>query len=90
MAIKLNLHQLEQEDLQLDGQLSAGELDLQLGGDILVHSADTLHYQLDATNAGEVVKAGADCVCVVSAVTCADDPEAAAGRLAEAVERASA
>ena len=30
---------------------------------------------IDATNAGEVVKAGADCVCVVSAVTCADDPE---------------
>lgn len=45
---------------------------------------------IDATNAGEVVKAGADCVCVVSAVTSADDPEAAAGRLAEAVERASA
>jgi uncharacterized protein len=55
MAIKLNLQQLEQEDLQLDGQLSAAELDLQMGGDILVHSAGTLDYQLDATQAGDTL-----------------------------------
>ena len=45
---------------------------------------------IDAANVGEVVKAGADCVCVVSAVTLADDPEAAARGLVEAIERASA
>lgn len=36
---------------------------------------------IDASNIGEVVRAGADCVCVVSAVTGAGDPAAAAGRL---------
>ena len=55
MAIKINLEQLEQGDLQLDGQLPAAALDLQLGGDILVHSADPLHYQLDATHAGDTL-----------------------------------
>ena len=44
---------------------------------------------IDAANVDEVVKAGADCVCVVSAVTLADDPEAAARRLVEAIKRAS-
>lgn len=36
-------------------------------------------------NIAEVVRAGADCVCVVSAVTMADDPEAATGELVEAM-----
>ncbi len=39
-------------------------------------------------NAAEVVRAGADCVCVVSEVTLADDPEAAAARLVEALGKA--
>ena len=39
---------------------------------------------ISESNAAEVVRAGADCVCVVSAVTLADDPEAAARRLAQA------
>ena len=55
MAIKINLEQLEEEDSQLAGQLSAAELDLQLGGDILVHSAGALDYQLDATSAGDTL-----------------------------------
>ena len=55
MAITIHLAQLEREDLQLDGQLPAAELDLQLGEDILVHSADPLVYQLDATNAGDTL-----------------------------------
>jgi uncharacterized metal-binding protein YceD (DUF177 family) len=55
MAININLEQLEQEDMQFDGKLPAAELDLQLGGDILVHSADTLNYQLDATYAGDTL-----------------------------------
>ena len=55
MAIKINLEQLEQGDVQLDGQLPAAALDLQLGGDILVHSAEPLDYQLDATNAGDTL-----------------------------------
>ena len=37
-------------------------------------------------NIADVVRAGADCVCVVSAVTFADDPAAAAARLVEAMQ----
>ena len=40
-------------------------------------------------NVAEVVRAGADCVCVVSEVTLADDPKAAAARLVEAIRRAA-
>ena len=36
---------------------------------------------IDHDNIADVARAGADCVCVVSAVTFADDPEAAAARL---------
>ena len=43
---------------------------------------------IDADNVAEVVRAGADCVCVVSAVTLSDDPEAAARRMVEAIESA--
>ena len=43
---------------------------------------------IDTGNIGEVVRAGADCVCVVSAVTLADDPEDATRRLVEAFENA--
>ncbi len=43
---------------------------------------------INADNVSEVVRAGADCVCVVSAVTLAGDPEAAARRLVEAIEGA--
>lgn len=45
---------------------------------------------IDSQNIAEVVEAGADCVCVVSAVTYADDPESAAHELVEAIARASA
>ena len=39
-------------------------------------------------NVAGVIKAGADCVAVISAVTMADDPEAAARRLVDAIENA--
>ena len=39
-------------------------------------------------NAGEVARAGADAVCVIAAVTQADDPRAAASRLLEAFQAA--
>lgn len=38
---------------------------------------------IDGGNIGDVLRAGADCVCVVSAVTLADDPETATRRLVE-------
>ena len=41
---------------------------------------------INLDNIGQVIRAGADCVCVVSAVTFADDPEAATLRLVEAIE----
>lgn len=41
-------------------------------------------------NVADVVRAGAECVCVVSAVTQASDPEAAAATLAEAIAKARA
>ncbi|MCH8061041.1 MAG: thiamine phosphate synthase [Chloroflexi bacterium] len=41
---------------------------------------------INETNIVDVVRAGADCVCVVSAITYADDPEAATSRLAEAIQ----
>lgn len=40
---------------------------------------------IDATNAGEVVRAGADGVCVVSAICASSDPRAAAQQLRTAV-----
>ena len=43
---------------------------------------------IDAENVGEVVDAGADCVCVVSAVTLAQDPEAAAAALVKTIQDA--
>ena len=43
---------------------------------------------INAGNIAEVVRAGADCVCVVSAVTFADDPEAATRELVEAMHGA--
>jgi thiamine-phosphate pyrophosphorylase len=43
---------------------------------------------IDAENAAEVIRAGADGVAVVSAVTAADDPEAAARRLRAIVDAA--
>ena len=43
---------------------------------------------IDDRNAAEVVAAGADCVAVVSAVTMADDPQAAAARLVDEIESA--
>ena len=39
-------------------------------------------------NIADVVRGGADCVCVVSAVTFADDPESASARLVEAIQSA--
>lgn len=43
---------------------------------------------IDGRNAAEVIAAGADCVAVVSAVTMADDPRAAAARLVDEIESA--
>ena len=40
---------------------------------------------IDARNAASVVTAGADCVAVISAVTMADDPRAAAARLVDEI-----
>ncbi len=44
---------------------------------------------INLANIADVVRAGADCVCVVSAVTFADDPEAAAAHLVEAIRSAA-
>ena len=44
---------------------------------------------INETNIGEVAAAGADCVCVVSAITFADDPRAATQRLVELFEGAT-
>ena len=44
---------------------------------------------INLANIADVVRAGADCVCVVSAVTLADDPESAAAHLVEAMQSAS-
>ena len=43
---------------------------------------------INETNVAGVIKAGADCVAVISAVTMAEDPEAAARRLVDAIEDA--
>ena len=43
---------------------------------------------INESNVADVVRAGADCVAVISAVTMADDPEAAARRLVDAIENA--
>ena len=43
---------------------------------------------INAGNISDVVRAGADCVCVVSAVTYADDPAAATRELVEAIQDA--
>ena len=43
---------------------------------------------INADNIAEVARAGADCICVVSAVTYADDPERAAAELVELIESA--
>ena len=43
---------------------------------------------INAGNIADVVQAGADCICVVSAVTLADDPQEATRRLVEAVQNA--
>ncbi len=45
---------------------------------------------INASNVEAVVRAGADCVCVVSAITLADDPEQAARELTTAVASAGA
>ena len=43
---------------------------------------------INASNIAEVARAGADCICVVSAVTYAEDPEKAAAELVELIESA--
>ena len=43
---------------------------------------------INETNVAGVIRAGADCVAVISAVTMADDPETAARRLVDAIENA--
>ena len=44
---------------------------------------------INAGNVGEVVRAGADCACVVSAVTLANHPESATRELVDAMEKAT-
>ena len=44
---------------------------------------------IDESNVEQVVRAGADCICAVSAVTMADDPREAAANLVDAIQRAS-
>ena len=41
---------------------------------------------INRENIAEVVAAGADCVCVASAVTMAEDPQEASSRLADAMK----
>ena len=55
MAITLHLDQLKQQDVHLTGSLDAPSLDLQLGRDVLVHSAEELDYALDATQADDTL-----------------------------------
>ena len=43
---------------------------------------------INESNVAGVIRAGADCVAVISAVTMADDPEAAARRLVDAIQNA--
>ncbi|PKB61083.1 MAG: thiamine-phosphate diphosphorylase [SAR202 cluster bacterium Casp-Chloro-G4] len=43
---------------------------------------------INESNIADVARAGADCICVVSAVTFADDPEAAAAKLIEIINSA--
>ncbi len=43
---------------------------------------------INATNIADVARAGADCMCVVSAVTLADDPEASTRSLIDVVQNA--
>jgi len=43
---------------------------------------------INGTNAGDIIRAGADGICVVSAIVSAQDPRAAAATLREIVERA--
>lgn len=43
---------------------------------------------IDAHNAGDVIKSGADCLAVVSAICSADDPEKAAGMIRNEIEKA--
>ena len=43
---------------------------------------------INAGNIADVARAGADCICVVSAVTYADDPERAAAELVEIIQGA--
>ena len=45
---------------------------------------------IDDGNVEDVIRAGADCICAVSAVTMADDPQEAAANLVDAIQRASA
>ena len=65
-----------------------------VGLDLLAKAKDIVGQPLvaiggiNAANVAEVVRAGADCVCVVSAVTMSDNPEAAARSLVEAIQNA--
>ena len=43
---------------------------------------------INAGNIADVVQTGADCVCVVSAVTLADDPQAATQELVDTIQKA--
>jgi len=54
MAINIHLEQLEEQDLHLSGELPADVLNLRLDSEEdLIHSADTLKYQLQATHADD-------------------------------------
>jgi uncharacterized protein len=47
MALLINLRYLEKEDVELEGELPASELDVQ-GVDELIKANEPLHYQLEA------------------------------------------
>ena len=62
-------------------------------GTDLITTAKQAAYQpivaiggINRHNAAEVIRAGADCICAVGAITLADDPRAAAEAMVEAIE----
>ena len=69
MSLLINLRHLEDQDLELEGQLLAGSLDLELVDD-LVHLTKPIEYDLVAQRVGDqilvqgTVTATLDCECV--------------------------
>ena len=56
MSIKVHLDQLKEQDLHLEGEIAAEQLEMDLGGHHdLVRSAETLQYHLTATRSDDTV-----------------------------------